>query len=304
MQRWIGFSEEDANPAVVARRKLSYRVGTTRSTLRARSVALPCASMSWLDKLERRIGFLGIPGLPRILVGFTALVFILGLLLPGFIGILDLDPERIMHGEVWRLVTYIFIPPTSSPIWVLFALWFVWWIANGLERALGPFKLTLYILIGMIGTTAAAFFWGSQFSNTMLMASLFYAFARFYPDEVIYLFFILPAKIKWIAWVSAALLLYGFVKNSNDYRFSVLAALAAYLIFFGADIIHDARHRKEVSTRRRRFESQRPAEDEPLHRCAVCGATELSDPNLEFRVSRDGEEYCLPHLPSAQATIR
>jgi hypothetical protein len=255
--------------------------------------------MAWLDKLERRFGFLGIPGLPRIVVGFTALVFVLGLLLPGFVEVLDLDPDRVLHGEVWRLVTYIFIPPTSSPIWVLFALWFVWWIANGLERALGPFKLTLYILISMAGTTAAAFFWGSQFSNTMLMASLFYAFARYYPDEVIYLFFILPAKIKWIAWASAALLLFGFVTKSNAYRFSVLAALAAYLIFFGPEMVREVRHRREVSTRRRRFEAQSPAENESLHKCAVCGATELSDPNLEFRVARDGEEYCVPHLPKA-----
>jgi hypothetical protein len=117
---------------------------------------------------------------------------------------------------------------------------------------------------------------------------------------VIYLFFILPAKIKWIAWASAALLLVGFVTKTNSYRFSVLAALAAYLIFFGPQIIYEARHRQEVSSRRRRFESQKPAEDEPLHRCAVCGATERSDPHLEFRVARDGEEYCVPHLPKPQ----
>ncbi|HXX40656.1 MAG TPA: rhomboid family intramembrane serine protease [Chthoniobacterales bacterium] len=256
--------------------------------------------MAWLDKLERRLGFLGIPGLPRILVGFTALVFALAWLMPGFVSMLDLDPERVLHGEVWRLVTYIFIPPTSSPLWILFALWFLWWVGDGLERAIGAFRLTLYFLIGMIGTTVAAFFFGSQFSNTMLMASLFYAFARYYPDEVIYLFFILPAKIKWIAWVSAAFLLFGFVMKSNAYRFSVIAALAGYLIFFGPEIIHEARHRQEVSTRRRRFESQNRAEDDALHRCAACGATELSDPNLEFRVARNGEEYCVPHLPKAE----
>jgi len=257
------------------------------------------ASMSWLDKAERRLGFIAIPGLPRILVGFTALVFILDYFLHGFSSVLDLDPERVVHGEIWRLFTYIFIPPTSSSLWILFALWFVWWIGDGLERAMGAFRLTIYFFIGMIGTTAAAFFFGSQFSNTMLMASLFYAFARYYPDEVIYLFFILPAKIKWIAWVSAALLLFGFVTKSNAYRFSLLAAFAGYLIFFGPEIIYQARHRKEVSVRRRRFEATKRAEDEALHKCAVCGATEVSDPSLEFRVARNGEEYCVPHLPKA-----
>ncbi|HAF02822.1 MAG TPA: hypothetical protein DCG89_03330, partial [Spartobacteria bacterium] len=114
--------------------------------------------MTWLDKLERRFGFLGIPGLIRIIVGFSALVFLLGWLNPDFISVLDLKPERVRHGEIWRLVTYIFIPQTVSFLWIIFVLWFLWWIGNGLERAFGAFRLTLYFLVGMIGTTAAAFF--------------------------------------------------------------------------------------------------------------------------------------------------
>ncbi len=260
--------------------------------------------MTWLDKLEKRLGFIAIPGLTRILVGFTALVFGLAWLMPGFISMLNLDPGRIRHGEVWRLFTYIFIPPTLSSWWVLFALWFLWWIGEGLERAFGPFRLTLYFLVGMVGTTAAAFFLGSEFSNRMLMASLFYAFARFYPDEVIYVLFILPVKIKWLAWFFGAFLLVGFFMNSNSYRMSLIAALSNYLIFFGLEIVYQARHRHEVSSRRRRFEVRSRSETEPLHKCAVCGATELSDPNLDFRVARDGEEYCVAHLPKAESAAR
>lgn len=255
--------------------------------------------MRWIDKLERRLGFLAIPGLPKALVGFTALVFLLAYFSPEFVPVLDLDPARIRHGEVWRLFTYIFIPATPSPWWILFALWFLWWIGEGLERAMGAFQLTLYFLIGMIGTTAAAFFFGSRFSNTMLMASLFYAFARFYPDEVIYVFFILPLKIKWIAWIWAAFLFAGFFLGSMTYRAAVIAAFANYLIFFGPEIWQEARHRREVSSRRQRFETSARADDEPLHKCKVCGATELTNPDLEFRVARDGEEYCVPHLPKA-----
>ena len=264
--------------------------------------------MTWLDKLERRFGFLGIPGLTRILVGFTALVFALKWWLgeggEGYVSMLDLDPARIRHGEIWRVFTYIFIPQTRSPWWILFALWFLWWIGEGLERAFGPFRLTLYFFIGMIGTTIAAFFFGNQFSNTMLLASLFYAFAHFYPDEIIYLFFILPVKIKWIAWVSAVFLLAGFFTRTNSYRISLIAALSNYLIFFGPEIIHGIRHRHDVSTRRRRFESDSRRAAEPLHKCKVCGATELTDPNLDFRVARDGEEYCLAHLPRAENLTR
>jgi hypothetical protein len=157
--------------------------------------------MSWLNKLERRIGFLGIPGLPRILVGFAALVFVLALLLPGFTSMLALDPEKIRHGEVWRLISYIFIPQSTSPLWVIFALWFLWWIGEGTERAMGAFGFTLYFIVGMIGTTIAAFFFGANFSNAMLISSIFFAFARFYPEEIIYILFILPVRIKWLAWI-------------------------------------------------------------------------------------------------------
>src|SRR5262249_34319962 len=171
--------------------------------------------MSWLDKLERRFGFLGIPGLLRHLVGFAALVFGLAWLLPGFTSILTLDPVRIRHGEVWRLVTYIFIPQTLSPLWVIFALWFLWWIGEGLERAWGSLRLTLYFLVGMIGTTTAAFFFGSNFSNSMLLMSLFLAFAHFYPEEIIYILFILPVRIKWLAWPAGGVSLFGFFLSLN-----------------------------------------------------------------------------------------
>src|SRR4029453_15840107 len=80
--------------------------------------------MTWLDKLERRLGFLGIPGLMRIVVAFNALVFLLVRLNPGFRLVLDLDPGRIRHGEIWRLITYIFFPQTDSFLWVFFLFCF------------------------------------------------------------------------------------------------------------------------------------------------------------------------------------
>jgi membrane associated rhomboid family serine protease len=255
--------------------------------------------MSLLDLLERRFGRFAIPGLIRIVAGINALVFVLARLNPEFVQMLDLDRGAILHGQVWRLITYIFIPTTNSPIWIIFVVLFLWFIGEGLERAWGAFRLNLFYFIGMIGTTIAAFFFGGNFSNTMLNASLFFAFANFYPDEVIYIFFILPAKVKWLAWVSAALLLFGFLTSPNSYRMALVAAFANYLIFFGPELVRAARNRHGTANRRRRFEGNARAEAEPLHHCATCGATELTNPNLEFRVSRDGEEYCLVHLPSA-----
>jgi len=261
--------------------------------------------MKLLDSLERRFGRLAIPGLIRVVIAFTALVYIINLFNPQFFSILDLDPARIRQGEVWRLFTYIFIPhsigspSTLQPLWLVLVLWFLWFIGEGLERAFGAFRLTLYFFLGMVGVTIAAFLFDTKFSNGMLVASLFFAFAHFYPDEVLYIFFILPMKVKWLAWLSAAFLILGFVTGSNSYRMALIAAFANYFIFFGPETFRSARNRQQVAGRRRRFaESSRP-EEEALHHCATCGATELTNPNLEFRVARDGEEYCLAHLPSA-----
>ena len=262
--------------------------------------------MSWLDKLERRIGFVAVPGLLRYVGFLTALVFVLEKVNPGYLRLLDLDPVAVMHGQVWRLITYIFIPQMASmlplPDWVNVAFYvlFLWWMGNGLESAWGAFKLTIFYLLGMIGTTVAAFFFGAAFSNFMLTTSLFFAFAQFYPDLVIYFAYILPLKVKWIAWFSAAILLMQVIVGSMQFRAAAICAMANYLIFFGPSIIRDARHRRDVTERRRRFEV-READAEALHRCAICGATEMTDPNLEFRVARNGEEYCVPHLGQAKA---
>lgn len=253
--------------------------------------------MSFLDKLERRLGFIAITGLLRAVVTLTALVFVLVLLNQGFDSYLALDIARIRAGEVWRLVTYIFVPQTGHFLLVAMALYFLWFIGDGLERAWGPFRVTLYFLVGMIGTTVAAVLSNSQFSSQMLFTTLFFAFAHFYPEEIIYVFFILPLKIKWIAWIYAGFLLVSFVTQSNSFRLAFIAALSNYLIFFGPGVIRNLQQRKEVATRRQRFEIQSRSEDEPLHKCATCGATELTDPSLEFRVARDGEEYCIAHLP-------
>lgn len=258
-------------------------------------------TMNWIDRAETKFGHLGISGLLRYVAGFNALCYVLIKMNPSFLGFLYFNPELVMQGQVWRLLTYIFIPQFGGifPDWLGAAMYIYYliWIGDGLEQAIGQFRTTLFYVLGMVGTTVAGFIVNADPSGTMLNTSLLFAFARFYGDTTIYVFFILPLKIKWMAWISAVFLLLTFLVGSWAHRAAIIVALVNYWIFFGRDIVNEAQHRTEVAGRRRKFETAMNAPDEAMHRCAVCGRTEIAAPDLEFRVARDGEEYCLEHLP-------
>src|SRR5438128_2247184 len=107
--------------------------------------------MKWIDSLEAKFGRFAVPGLTRMIVALNVLVFVIARLNHDYISWLVLDRESVLHGQVWRLVTYIFIPPTLSLIWIIFAMQFIWLVGEGLEHAWGAFKLNLFYLCGMIG---------------------------------------------------------------------------------------------------------------------------------------------------------
>jgi hypothetical protein len=259
----------------------------------------------WLDRIAARLEPVAIPHLTRAIVGFNALVFLLHKLNPGFLDVLVLDPAAIFRGEVWRLATYIFIPQFGGsifPDWftVFVYLAFLWFVGEGVEAAWGAARMNLYYLVGMAGTTLAALIFGAGFSAAILNTSLFFAFARLFPDTVIYLLFVLPVRVKWMAWLTAGLLLVGFLAGSWAYRGALLAGLANYLLFFGPQTVSETRTRASVGRRRKRFEREMAA-PEAFHRCEACGATESTAPEKEFRVAADGHEYCREHLPKPPA---
>ncbi len=253
--------------------------------------------MQWIDTLERRFGHLAIPHLIRLVVFFNAFVWILLQVNPEFVHALTLDTSLVRQGQVWRLFSYIFIPPPTSFLWIAFALMFFWMLGEGLEQAWGSFRLNLFYLVGMIGTTVAAWLTPGGTTNVYLNLSVLFAFATLYPNYEILLFLILPLKIKWLAWASFGFLLLTFFSGSITLQAAIAASFVNYALFFGRDLWQLARHRKQVTSRRRRFEEAAATADDPLHRCAVCQRTDESDPDLEFRVSSDDEEYCVDHLP-------
>ena len=257
--------------------------------------------MRWIDRLELKLGRYAIPHLIHYVAGFNVLAFVLYKLNPEFLQLLRLDPELIRQGQLWRLFTYIFIPSIGSRMTdylsVFMYILFLLFIGNGLEQAWGSFKLNLFYFIGMIGTTIAALIFGTSFSNVVLNASLFFAFARFYPDVMIYIFYVLPVKIKWLAWISAAGFIFQFLVLSDGYRAALIVSLANYFLFFGKDLYQEAHLRSSVSSRRTRFKEDSTRDSEALHTCSVCGRTELTHRELEFRVGKDGQDYCIEHLP-------
>ncbi len=245
--------------------------------------------------LERHLPWLGTPGVLKAVVLLNALTFVLITMDPAYAGMLALIPEQVLKGEVWRLVTYIFIPQTDSAFWVFFLLLFMWFLATALEEHWGPLKLNVFYLVGMAGSTLAAFFFGGGASNTFLNLSLFFAFATVAPNYEIFLFFVLRVRVKYIAWVLAGMVALQFALLPLSAKMAMTASLANYLLFFLPGFLRDARTRRTDAARLRKF---RPVEEATIHRCAQCGRTELSDPNLDFRVSADGEEYCAEHLPN------
>jgi hypothetical protein len=259
--------------------------------------------MSWINRLETKFGHWAIPGLLRYVAVLSSLSFVLAKLDPNYLDFLYLDMSRVLQGQVWRLFTYLFIPSIGGlfPDWfsMVFYVIYLFWIGDGLERAWGSFQLNLYYLLGMIGATIAAVISGGNSGGFMLNTTLFLAFARFYPDATILLMFILPVKVKWMAWVTGALIILGLLFGSDAHRLATVAAMINYFLFFGRDLFAEAKMHRQAADRRVRFQQGiQEGNADAMHRCKICGRTEIGAPDVEFRVAADGEEYCVEHLPT------
>ena len=272
--------------------------------------------MRFIDKLERKYGRYGIENLTMYIIISYVLGYALMYINPGALSMLSLNVTKILQGQVWRLITWIVYPPsTSSPLWFVIAILFFYYpISASLEHTWGKFKFTLYILSGMIFTVIAAFILhfvmggvldglgGIIFSTYYISLSIFLAYSLTYPDMTVLLMFVIPIKMKWMAFVYAAMALYYFFTGSLATKVAIAASLLNFVIFFLS-----SRNMKRFSpkeqARKAKFKQQtRPHmtyANGARHRCAVCGRTELDDPTLEFRFCskcNGNYEYCQEHL--------
>ncbi len=253
--------------------------------------------MTFLDRLERHLGRFAIPGLIRYIVALNALVFLLGIADKGYLAMLTPSGPAIMDGQVWRLVSWIFLPNTTSLLWIFFYLMFTWWVGESLEATWGAFRLNLYYFLGVFGGSVAAVVFGVSAGNVLLVQSLMLALASLNPNQEI-LFWFWPLKLKWVAMIG---MIYPVYLVMQGFWPIVLLGLINYVVFFLPYFLREAKQKQTVQTRRAKFEAAKLPESHTLHRCVVCGITEVSHPRADFRVADDDQEYCVEHLPRETA---
>ena len=204
-----------------------------------------------LDKLDRKIGRFALRRLMTIIVVGTAIVWLLDYVVWLRSGIsisyyIRFDKQAILRGEVWRVITFIFDMTGESPFTLLLSLYFYWFIGSALERQWGAFKFDLFYFCGVLGTIGGGFIAGSA-TVYYLNLSLFLAFALLYPNHMVLLFFFIPIKMKWLAIIDLAFLLFLLIFNNLAGRLAIGVALINITIFFVGGLI-----RKWLAYRRKK----------------------------------------------------
>lgn len=253
----------------------------------------------------------GIPNLMRYIVFGNAAVYLLSAFsLTGFnaVSFLGFNWSQVLHGEVWRLVTFIFVSGYTSlrdVIWLVLFLYFYYWIGNILEREWGTAKFTLYYLSGVVLTLLVAiitsvvsgrslYVYGTDYVNL----SMFFAFASLFPNAQVLLFFFIPVKIKWLAWANAAFfglsIVRSLVSGSILGALLPLVAMLNFFVFFWSNLSgaigyqrqrvrHQNSHQTIQFKSAVRREEQKSKEQGYRHKCCVCGRTDTEYPDLQFR---------------------
>lgn len=280
---------------------------------------------------ERRFGKYAIKNLSLMLIICYGFGYLFQMMWPGFMQYLYLNPYQIIFkGQVWRLVTWLIVPPSSFDFFTLLMLYFYYSIGTTLERTWGTYRYNVYIFSGVLFTIVGAFVLfgytllfqrdvvaitgigyysivSTMFSTYYVNMSIYLAFAATFPNMQLLLFFFIPVKVKVMGIIYALLLVYQFVTGFGPglepltvaNRFVIGASLMNFIVFFlsskgkvhmsprqakrRADFRHDIKKASKVTR----------------HKCAVCGRTEETNPELEFRFCSkcDGNyEYCEEHL--------
>ena len=242
----------------------------------------------------------GIPNLMRIIVIGNVAVYVLMLLTQAndanALSFLTFNLNALLHGEVWRLVTFVFVPAYSSPFALLISLYFYYWIGSTLERQWGTAKFNLYYISGalltVLGVVLASLITAAGTGYVNL--SMFFAFAFLFPDTTVLLFFILPVRMKWLAYLDGALFAFDIIKAIGAHNWAgvvlPIVALLNFAVFIWPEVHYlkeRAKYqnsRKTVQFRQAQQQQAKQAQQQGYrHKCAVCGRTDTDYPDLQFR---------------------
>lgn len=289
--------------------------------------------MKQMSSFEKKFGGYAIKNISLMLILCYACGYLISLINRDFFFYLYLNPYEIFfHGQVWRLVTWIIVPPGSFNFWTLIMLYFYYSIGTTLEHTWGTYRYNLYLFLGMIFTAVGSFalmgysylFQGdviailgaqnyfanisSMFSTYYVNMSIFLAFAATFPDMQVLLFFFIPVKVKIMGIIYGVLLVYEFIAGkyiqAYDFlnvanRFVIAASLLNFLVFFFTSRNHIYMSPKQMKRRQKFKREVKRTSAVTRHKCAICGRTEDTNPELEFRFCSkcDGNyEYCQDHL--------
>lgn len=271
--------------------------------------------MNFMNKLERKFGRYALTNLSLYMVMTYAAGYILELVTPQVLNYLTLEPVMILHGQIWRIFSWLLIPPSSQNIFfTVITLMFYYSIGTSLERTWGAFRYNVYIFSGIFMTIIGAFIlnfalggnvygFGVLFSTYYISMSIFLAYAATYPNNQVLFMMIIPLKIKWLGVAYGAMILVEMIQTNWAVRVAIICSLMNFIIFFLMTRNMNRYHPKEV---RRRKEFQKAVHRSQVnkngitkHKCAICGRTENDGEHLEFRFCskcNGNYEYCQDHL--------
>ncbi len=294
-----------------------------------------------MSKWEKKFGKYAISNLTFILIGCYVAGYLLTWMAPSVMGYLTLDPYAILHGQIWRLVTWVISPPTSFDLFTIIMLMFYLSLGTTLEKVWGTWQYNVYIFTGILLTIAGSFLcmgvfylvYGQaaalamqglcasgawHFSTYFINMSIFLAYAATFPNAQVLLMFVIPIKVKWLGIVYGVMLVYQMVgyfqvglSQFAEYWFGVAAIAASllnFLVFWLRSKNHMNWNPKQV---KRKMEFRQDIRRNPnpkitKHKCAVCGRSEEDDPTLEFRFCskcNGNYEYCQNHLFTHQHRV-
>jgi len=255
----------------------------------------------------------GIPNLMIYIVIANVVIWLFGMMDTSYtiISLLSFDPAMILKGQVWRLISFMFIPNSTSILALLF-FYFYYFIGKTLEEQWGTARFNIYFFTGILLTIIYGFilYFITGISYPVgayyIYLSMFFSFATLYPDMRVLLFYVIPIKMKWLAIVDAVIFVVDIVRYPFPFNLLPLVAVLNYLIFCGDELwayIRPRTRSQRKNTVDFKREIHRIKYEEKTRgysrRCEVCGRTDADHPDLEFRYCSRCAGYhcfCIDHI--------